>query len=233
MGNWLEVWSIVPLARFFGNTAVVTFFALIGQLLSSSLVAYGFARFRFPFRNLLFLMVLSVLMLPPIVYLIPQYALFNRIGWIDTFLPLIVPWWFSAGSGGAFSIFLLRQFYSTIPREMDEAAMIDGAGYFTIWWRIILPLSKPALAALTIFGFVWHWNDFLEPLIYLQSTENFTISVGLQFLQTAGFTGFGASPITEHYLMAAALLACLPPLVLFLIAQRWFIEGINLTGTKG
>jgi ABC-type glycerol-3-phosphate transport system permease component len=231
--NWLEVWEIVPLARFIGNTVIVTTFSLMGQLLSTSLVAYGFARFRFPLRNFLFLIVLSSLMLPQHITLVPRYVLFKELGWIDTYLPLVVPWWFAAGGGGAFGIFLLRQFFMTIPMDLDEAAKLDGASYLRIYWEIILPLTKPALAALAVFGFLWHWNDFLEPLIYLNSSEKFTISIGLNYLRSSGFVGMGVTPVTEHYLMAAALIATIPPLALFLIAQRQFIQGINLTGLKG
>lgn len=228
--NWVVVWTIVPLARFFWNTVVVTVISLIGQLLSASLVAYGFARFRFPYRSQLFLLVLSTLMLPQHITLIPTYVLFKNLGWIDTYLPLIVPWFLG---GGAFSIFLLRQFYMTIPLDLDEAAKIDGASYFTIYRMIILPLSKTALLALAILGFIWHWNDFLGPLIYLQSTEKFTVSIGLNFLRTSGFVSMGAAPITEHYLMAASLLATLPVLILFVVAQRQMVAGITLTGIKG
>ena len=231
--NYIEVFQIVPLGLWFANTLVITILSLMGQLLVCSLVAYGFARFRFPYRNALFLLLLSNLLLPYVVTIVPQFILFKSLGWIDTFLPLVVPWWFAAGAGGAFSVFLLRQFYQTIPLELDEAARVDGAGPITIWWKILLPLSKPALTALTIFGFVWSWNDFLGPLLYLHSEDKLTISLGLQYLQTAGFQAFGSLPITDHLLMAATLLASVPPLLLFLVAQRQFIQGIALTGKTG
>lgn len=227
--NWVEVFRLIPLSLFFSNTIFITIFSLLGQLISASLVAYGFARFRFPWRNTLFIIMLSTIMLPRHITLIPQYILFKQLRWIDTFYPLIVPWFFG---GGAFAIFLLRQFFLTLSRELDEAAKIDGAGYLTIFTQIILPLSKPALATLAVLGFLNHWNDFLEPLIYLNTLEKYTISIGLTFLQqTAALDA--SVPVTEHYLMVASLLATLPSIVLFAVAQEQFVEGIALTGVKG
>jgi len=231
--NWIDVWTLLPLGTFFVNTTIVTVLALAGQLLSCSLVAYGFARFRFPFRRTLFGIVVAVLILPGISYLIPQYVIYTQLGWLDTFLPLVVPWWVAAGSGSAFSIFLLRQFYANIPRELEEAALLDGASYLRIWWSIILPLSRPALGAVAVLGFIWHWTEFLQPLIYLQSQSNFTLTLGLRFLQTGAADTTVTSQSTDQYLMVATLLACLPPLLLFLFAQRQFIQGINLSGGKG
>lgn len=231
--NWVDVWTTVPLARFFTNTIFVTATALLGQLLSCSLVAYGFARFRFPFRRTLFAVVIAVLILPGISYLIPQYIIYTSLGWLDTYLPLIVPWWVAAGPGSAFSIFLLRQFYANIPRELEEAALIDGASYIRIWWSVILPLSRPALGAVGVLGFIWHWTEFLGPLIYLQSPEKFTLTLGLRSLQTGTVDTTIVMQSTDQYLMVATLLACVPPLILFLVAQRHFIQGINLSGGKG
>ncbi len=231
--NWLDVWTLLPLSTYFTNSILVTLLALAGQLLSCSLVAYGFARFRFPFRRTLFGVVIAVLILPGISYLIPQYVIYTQLGWLDSFLPLIVPWWVAAGSGSAFSIFLLRQFYSNIPRELEEAALLDGANHLRIWWSIILPLSRPALGAVAVLGFIWHWTEFLGPLIYLQSQNNFTLTLGLRFLQTGAADTTVVSQSTDQYLMVATLLACLPPLLLFLAAQRYFIQGINLSGGKG
>jgi len=231
--NWLEIWNVVPLGRFFINSTTITVLGLLGQMLSCSIVAYGFARFRFPGRRLLFGLVLTVLILPGVSYLIPQYTIYSSLGWIDTFAPLVVPWWVAAGSGSAFSIFLLRQFYANIPRELEEAALIDGASYLRIWWSIILPLSKPALGAVAVLGFISHWTEFLAPLIYLQSQANFTLTLGLRFLQTTGGSDNITNSSTDQYLMVAVLLACLPPLILFLVAQKHFIHGINLSGGKG
>lgn len=227
--NYLEIWRIVPLARFTWNTLVIAIFSLIGQLLTASMVAYGFARFRFPGRDALFLLVLSTLMLPIHVSLIPRFVMFFKLGWIDTFLPLIVPNYFG---GSAFAIFLLRQFFKNIPKELDEAARLDGASYLQIFFRILLPLSKPALLALTVLGFLNEWEDFLQPLIYLQSTENLTISVGLRFLAAQAVSDLAGEP-TTHLLMAASIVAAIPPILLYIVAQRQLVQGLILTGTKG
>lgn len=228
--NYVAIWSFVPLARFISNTAIVTILSSVSGICTSTLVAYGFSRFRFPLQAPLFLLVLSTLMLPPHVTLIPTFILFKDLGWLDTYLPLIVPSFFG---GGAFSIFLMRQFFLTIPRDLDEAAQIDGAGYFTILVQILTPLLTPALAALAVFAFLSHWNDFLHPLIYLSTTERFTISIGLQYLQTSGFLQLGVSPITDHYLLAAAIVSTIPSLVIFILAQKQLIEGITVTGLTG
>jgi multiple sugar transport system permease protein len=156
--------------------------------------------------------------------MIPIYILFKNLGWLNTFLPLIVPSWFG---GGAFNIFLFRQFFLTIPKEFDDAAKVDGAGYFTIFWRIILPLSKPVLITITIFSIIYHWNDFLNPLIYLDKLEKFTIAIGLRYFQD----NYQATYI--NLMMAVSLIALLPILILFLVAQRFFIKGIVLSGLKG
>ncbi len=230
--SWIGVWTIVPLARFLANSVFVTAFSLVGQLLSGAIVAYGFARFRFPFRQPLFLLVLSALMLPGQVTLIPQYLLFKQLGWIDTYKPLIVPWFFAAGGGGAVTIFLLRQFFMTIPLDLDEAAKIDGASYFTIFWRMIVPLSAPILTALAALNFVGHWNNLLGPLIYLKTTEKLTVAPGLLFLNNQGVATLGATARTEHYLMAGSLIAALPCLILYVLAQRQLVS-ITITGSKG
>ena len=195
---------------------------MFGTLLSSSIVAYGFARFRAPGLNVLFLLLLSTMMLPRQVTLIPVYLLFSRLGWVDTLKPLIVPAFFA----NAYDVFLLRQFFMTIPLEMDEAARIDGAGTFTIFFRILLPLSLPALAAVAIFHFMWAWNDFFDPLIYLQHAEKYTLALGLQF-----FNALHAQ--NTHLLMAASVVTVLPCVLLFFFAQRTFIQGIVISGVKG
>lgn len=225
--NYLDIWTQVPLARFFWNTLVVTLLAMIGQVASATLVAYGFARFRFPFREQVFLLVISTILLPREVVLIPTFLLFKALGWLDTLLPLIVPSFFG---GGAFFIFLLRQFFLTIPRELDEAAKIDGANSFEVLVRIILPLSLPALATVAIFSFLAHWNDFLEPLIFLNKPELFTVALGLRYFQTLPNE---AQEPREQLLMAASLVTTLPILILFFAAQRYFVRGIVMTGLKG
>lgn len=221
--NYADVFAKAPFARFYLNTVIITVLSLIGQVASASLVAYGFARLRFPGRNALFLLLLSTMMLPYAVYMVPSYVLFHALGWVDTFLPLIVPNFFG---GGAFYIFLLRQFYLTQPRELDDAAKIDGCSYFGIFWRIIVPLSAPAVGVVAIFSFLGNWNDFLAPLIYLTSDKNFTLSLGITWFQ-------GQYTTDWNLLMAGALLIMAPCLLVFFLAQRYFIQGIVFTGVKG
>ena len=187
------------------------------------MAAFAFARLRFPLRSVWFSIVIATLMLPSIVTLIPTFILFRTLGWIDTFLPLIVPYWFG---GGAFNIFLLRQFFMTIPLELDEAARMDGASNYRIYGQIILPLAKPALATVTIFGIIAHWNEFVLPLIYLHSTEKWTMAIGLQ--------GFSDLYSTQwHWLMAASTVMVLPLVLLFFSAQRYYLEGIQMSGIAG
>jgi multiple sugar transport system permease protein len=226
-GNYLEIWAEVPLALFFRNTAIVTLLAMIGQVVSATVVAYGFARFRFPYRDQVFMLVISTILLPREVVLIPTFLLFRNLGWLDTFLPLIVPAYFG---GGAFFIFLLRQFFLTIPRELDEAAKIDGANSFQILIRVLLPLARPALATTAIFSFLAHWNDFLEPLIFLNKPDLFTVALGLRYFQTLPNE---AQEPREQLLMAASLVTTLPILLLFFAAQRYFVRGIVMSGIKG
>ncbi|MXZ40595.1 MAG: carbohydrate ABC transporter permease, partial [Caldilineaceae bacterium SB0666_bin_21] len=191
--NYAEIWTIVPLGRFMWNTFFIAVLSLVGQLFTASMVAYGFAKFRFPGRDVLFLLMLSTLMLPIHVSLIPRFVLFYKLKWVDTFLPLIVPNYFG---GSAFAIFLLRQFFRNLPKEMDDAARIDGAGYWRIFFQILLPLSRSALIALTILGFLADWEDFLQPLIYLQSTEKLTVSIGLRFLAVTASSDISGDPTT-------------------------------------
>jgi multiple sugar transport system permease protein len=221
--NFPTALTVLPFALYFRNTAIITFSSLVGTVLSAALVGYGFARLRAPGRELLFLLVLSTLILPSQVTVIPKFILFAKLGWVNTFAPLVVPTYF----GAAFNIFLLRQFFRTIPRDMDEAAIIDGAGFLTIWWRVILPLSLPALGIIAIFHFIFEWNDFFDPLIYLSNNNVWTIALGL-----AGFTAsYGSTPY--NLLMAASLVAVLPCVLLFFLAQRYFVQGIVVSGVKG
>lgn len=226
--NYPDALSFMRAPVVFGNTIIVTVASLLGDVLSTSVVAYGFARLRAPGKNILFILVLSSLMIPYQVRLIPEYLLFAGkvipfVNWVDTLLPLIIPTWF----GSAFYIFLLRQFYQTIPLEMDDAAKIDGASYPQILWHIMIPMSLPALGAIAIFSFVNNWNDFFRPLIYLTSRHVWTIAIALR-----SFTAeYGATP--WNLLMAASLAALLPLVVVFFVAQRYFIQGIVITGLKG
>jgi ABC-type glycerol-3-phosphate transport system permease component len=224
--NYLEVLIDQPFLRFTRNTLIATVPATVGQVLTASLAAYSFARLRFPGRDLVFGLLLTTIMLPYAVTLIPVYVMFKELGWIGTFLPLIVPYWFG---GGAFNIFLLRQFFLTIPNELEDAALIDGAGYLTIYARIITPLSVPALTVVTIFSFLHHWNDFLAPLLYLNHYENWTLSIGIAMLKGA----LSGGRDTTHLMMAMSTLMILPIIAIYFAAQRAFIQGIVLTGLKG
>lgn len=205
------------------NTLFVAVLGVIGTVFASSLAAYGFSRIRWPGRDACFLLALSTMMVPFAVTMIPLYAVFRWLGWIGTLKPLWVPAFF----GGAFNIFLLRQFFLTIPQDLSDAARIDGCSEFGIFWRIILPLSKPALAVVALFHFMWAWRDFMAPLIYLTDQRTYTLSLGLQFYQSQ----HGGSE--WHFLMAASTLMILPVIVLFFFTQRTFIQGISTTGMKG
>ncbi len=221
--NYLEVFRISPFANYLWNTVWYTAVTVFATAFSSSFVAFGFARLRAKGSTILFAVVLSTMMLPPQVVMIPQYLLFNQLGWVDSYLPLVVP----SFAASAFLIFLLRQFYLGIPRELDEAVKIDGGGYFTIYFRIILPLSIPALATAGILEFMFRWNDLMGPLIYLHTVEKYPLSLGLANLTAE----MGGTP--WNLLMAASVMAVTPPLVLFFLAQKHFIRGIVITGTKG
>ncbi len=207
---------------FLGNTLQVTVLSILGTLLGSSMVAYGFARLRFPGRDALFVVLLGTMMLPQAVTMMPVFLIFRWLGWIDTLKPLWVPSFF----GSAFNIFLLRQFFLGIPTELEDAAKIDGCSYIGIFWRIMLPQIKPALAALTIMAFMGAWNDFRNPLIYISSPEKETLAYALQLYQTS----HGGEP---GLLMAASTMVMIPVLALFFFTQRYFIQGITLTGIKG
>lgn len=224
--NYVRVWARVPYGVFVVNSTIVTVLSVIGQTLSSAVVAYGFARYRFPGRDALFLLTLATLIMPREVTLIPTFLLFRYLGWIDTLLPLIVP----SFLGGAFYIFLLRQFFLGLPRELDEAARIDGAGALRTLWSIILPLSKPALATAAILSFLYHWNEFLEPLIFLNSTEKFTLPIGIRYFQLLGSQG--GEPMVQ-LLMAASLMMTLPCVLLFFLGQQYFVRGVVMSGLKG
>ncbi|MGH7861620.1 MAG: carbohydrate ABC transporter permease [Candidatus Dormibacteraceae bacterium] len=228
--NFIDVGQVVPFFLFIRNSFIVTISGTIGGVLSASLVAYGFAYFRFRGRNVLFVILLATMMLPQEVTLIPTYILFWKLGWLDSYKPLVVPLYFG---GGAFSVFLFRQFFSTIPRDFAEASKIDGCGHFRFYWQILMPLSVPVLITDCILYFQSLWNDFLNPLIYLQTTEKLTVSVGLLALQTSLGTEAHTGKSTEQLLMAGAVMAMVPSLVIFFVLQRYFIKGVVLSGIKG
>ena len=220
--NYVEAWKTAPFTRWTLNTLFITVFVVIGNVLINSLVAYGFAKIRFKGKNLLFVLVLSTMLIPGFVMMIPQYMLFSELGWINTYLPLIVP----AFLGNAFFIFLLRQFFLSIPDELIEAAIMDGANHLHIWWKIMIPLTKPALITVAIFSFNGAWNDLLGPLLYINDERLYTLQIGLQTFK-------GTVQTQWHYLMAASVIVLLPVVLLFLFFQRYFIEGSNITsGTK-
>ena len=221
--NYLDTIAAFPFWRYARNTLFITVLVVIGNVLSNSFIAYGFAKLDFPGKKLMFALVLSTMMIPGFVTMIPQYVLFSKIGWVGTYLPLIVPSFF----GNAFNIFLMRQFYLSINNELIEAAETDGANHLYIWSHLMLPLTKPALITIAINSFNAAWNDFLGPLLYIQDQEKYTLQIGLQVFQNQATTQW-------NYLMAGATLVLIPTILLFFFAQRYFIEGMDLTGgSKG
>ncbi|MCC6800564.1 MAG: carbohydrate ABC transporter permease [Anaerolineae bacterium] len=221
IANYEAAWQAAPFARYYFNSIVMTAGIVFGQVILSSLAAYAFARLKFPGREALFLVFLATMMVPFHVILIPSYLIINRLDWIDSYAALIVPRMVSA-----FGIFLLRQYYQGIPRELDEAAMIDGASRLGIWWRIILPLSGPGLATLGIFAFLFAWNDFLWPLVVINDPNMRTVQLGLAMFQ-------GRYGTQWTLLMAGTMTATLPTLLIFLFGQRWFIQSVAQSGVKG
>lgn len=227
--NYARVFTIsrIPVSVWALNSATIVALGTLGTLITASLVAYSFARFEYRGRDFLFMITLATIMLPAQVTLIPQFVLFHNLGWINTLKPLWVPSWFG---GGAFAIFLIRQFFLSLPKDLDEAALIDGASYFRIFWSILLPLCKPVLATLAIIVIIDLWSDFQGPLIYLNSPEKFTVSVGLRFFNNA--PEVGGEPL-KHLLMAACILSMLPVILIFFVGQRFFVQGIVMSGIKG
>jgi multiple sugar transport system permease protein len=222
--NYRTVWNdpTITFPLYLRNTLIVAILSVSGMTLSSAVVAYGLSRVSWRGRGAVFATVLVSMMIPFPVLMIPLYMLFRELGWIGTLLPLWVPAWF----GGAFNIFLLRQFFRGLPRELDEAARLDGCSHWRIFWQIVLPLSRPALAVVALFHFIYVWNDFLGPLIFVTRRENFTLALGLQLYQSkAGLTPW-------NLLMAASTLVVLPLLAVFLLAQRTFVEGVAAEGVK-
>jgi len=212
----------VSFAKLFQNTLFISTLTTLGVLLSSSLVAFSFSRLRWPGRDRLFIVLLGTMMLPGIVTMIPSYLMFKYFHWINTPWPLIVPAFFG---GGAYNIFLLRQFFLGIPRDLDEAALIDGASYWTIFWQVIMPLSKSALATVGVLAFIYNWRDFMGPLIYLNEAEKQTLEIGLS-------TYNSLNQLQWNLLMAGSVLVMIPLIVIFFLGQRYFVKGISMTGIK-
>lgn len=222
-GNYRSMFDRVPVWTFFSNTMTVTVLATVGGLLSSSLVAYGFARTRFPGRDFLFMLMLSGLMLPYMVTLIPQFVLFRNLGWINTLLPLIVPAFFG---GHPFYIFLLRQFFKGLPTDLEDAAKLDGAGFFKIWWTVAMPLAKPGLATVAILSILAHWNDFIAPLVYLNTQDKWTLALGIRLFRDAYQVNFNLT-------MVYAVMMTIPVFTVFFAFQKYFIRGITISGMGG
>jgi multiple sugar transport system permease protein len=222
--NYRAVWTdeSINFPLYLRNTLIVAFLAVGGMVLSSAVTAYGFSRVQWRGRGALFVVVLATMMIPFPVLMAPLFVLFGKFGWIGSLKPLWVPAWF----GGAFNIFLLRQFFMGIPRELDEAARIDGCGHWGIFWRIIIPLSRPALAVVALFHFMYVWNDFLAPMVFLTHRDQFTLALGLQLYQSKA----GNAP--WNLLMAASTMVVLPVLVLFVLTQRTFVQGVAGEGIK-
>lgn len=221
--NYFDVFELTPFARFLLNSIILAAGGITGSILSCSLAGFGFARLRFPGRSFLFFVMLTTLMMPAWVVIVPHFMMFNAIGWLDTFLPIIVPSFF----GNAFYIFLFRQYFLGIPRELEDAARVDGCSTFRIFWQIFLPMSLPVVATVAIFAFFYYWNDLLYPLVYFRSQQNFPVSLGMRMFQTANFN-------VIHYprMMAAALMSLVPCVLLFSVAQRLFIQGVVITGVE-
>jgi ABC-type glycerol-3-phosphate transport system permease component len=222
--NYTKALNFWNFNRSFVNTVIITFFTVVGSLLSCTLVAYGFARLRFPGRDALFIVLLASMMMPYAVTMVPLFVGFSKIGWVDTFYPLIVPTFF----GNPFYVFLLRQFFRTIPNELSDAARIDGASEFGIFLRIMVPLSGPALTVVAILSFQNAWNDFLGPLIYLNKSEMHTLALGLY-----SFRAMPGQGSLFNEMMAASVLMVVPVLIIFALFQRQFVQGVTLSGLKG
>ncbi len=219
--NYYRAVTAIPFFLYLWNTVLITAISIVGKVISITLVAFSFARLRWWGRDVMFIVMLATMMLPPHITLIPQFIMFKWLGWIDTFLPLIVPTFF----GGPYLTFLVRQYLLAIPRELDDAARIDGCSDFGLYWRIIMPLAKPAILIVVIFVFNNTWNEFLLPLIYLHNPDLFTLALGLRMFQ-------GEASTSWNLLMAASLLSMLPVIILFFVTQRHFIQGIVFTGVK-
>jgi multiple sugar transport system permease protein len=227
--NYRDAWVQFPFLSALKNTMLIVIGVSVGRVATCSLTAFVFARMRFPLRNVLFILVLATMMMPYHAVLLPQYLFFRYLGWLDSVKPLIVPQFFAVS---AFYIFLFRQFFMTIPPDYDDAARIDGASFFEIYWHLILPMSKAVLGTALIFTFMEQWNDFLAPLIYLNSKDNLTLAVAIkqwQYMASAMFY----HPANWNHIMAMCTLISLPPIIVFFICQRYFVQGVVVSGIKG
>lgn len=221
--NYSEVFKAIPFLRYFRNSAIVTVLTVVGTLLSASLVSYAFSKLRWPGRNIIYTVMIGTMILPSFILMIPTYKMYSSFQLVDTWFPLILPAFLGGGAG---NIILIQQFYMSIPREMSEAAKIDGAGHLVIWLKIMLPLCAPVLATVAIFSFLFSWNDYLQPLIYINSPSLQTIAQGLRAFQSQTTTRWGL-------LMAGSIISMIPNLLLFCFCQRYFLEGLKVGGVKG
>lgn len=226
--NFVRVFEILPFGRFAWNSFLVVLFAVVGTLFSSILTGYSFARLRWPGRDFFFGILIATLMLPEVITLVPRFILFRTLGWIDTLLPLTVPFWFGTTPWTPLYIFLMRQFFRGIPMELEEAALIDGASRLRILIQILIPLSKPVIATVIVFAMLQHYTDFMNPLIYISSLDNWTLALGI-----AGLNADESFRASWELVFAAGTLMTLPVVVLFIFAQRYFVQGITMTGFGG
>ncbi len=217
--NFIIAWQKAPFTKYTINTLIIVFFSIIGNVFVNSFVSYGFAKVDFAGKNILFSCILATMMIPGFITLVPTYVIFSKLHWVNTYLPLIVP----AFLGNAFHIFMMRQFYMTIPNELTEAARIDGAGHFYIWGKLMMPLVKPVMATIALIAFKGSWSDFQGPLLYLSDRNMYTLQLGLQVFKGQGYTEW-------NYLMAVSFLSMIPILILFFCFQNYFIEGMNVGG---
>ncbi|WP_188988122.1 carbohydrate ABC transporter permease [Paenibacillus nasutitermitis] len=225
--NYVKGWTAIPdytFSRFFANSFIIELFSVTGSVVSASLVAFGFARVNFRYSKLWFALLMLTMMIPSQVIVIPQYVMFSDLNWINTYLPIIVPHFFG---GGGFFVFLLVQFIRSIPRELDESAKIDGCTTFGIYFRIIMPLVKPALVTVAIYSFLWTWDDFFQQLLYINSVEKFTVGLALRLFMDS------QSTVEWGQMLSMSLLSIIPSVIVFFLAQKQFIEGIATTGLKG
>lgn len=220
-----EVFAVSPLLTYIKNSVIIVVLNIAGTLLSCSLVAFGFARFRCKEKNVWFNILLSTMMIPGFVLVIPQFSLYINLGWVNTILPLVIPAFFATN---AFAVFILRQFFMSFPRELDESARLDGCNYFGVFWRILLPNSKTVMFVVALFCFVSCWNDFFSPMIYLNDMEKYTLAVGLVMLKASQGATLDMGPM-----MAAALISVIPTFILYLTSQKYFVQGVVTTGLKG
>ena len=224
--NFVSIFTETPMLIFVKNSVIVTLFCVLGAVISTSLVAFAFGRLHWVGRDILFVVLLTAMMVPVQATMIPVFLVFQKLGLVNTFSPLIIPSWLAASPKGAFFVFMLRQFIMSIPFDIDESARIDGCGFFKIYSRMILPLLKPAISAVAVFSFMDNWNNFLGALIYLNKESKFTIPIGIQYFQTQEFVDW-------NRLMGAALVSIIPALIIFFLSQKYLIKGVTLSGSKG